>query len=117
MAARKRWIAHQHQARGTLHLDAGAARVLRESGKSLLPVGVQRVEGAFERGDLVICLGPDGAEVARGLVNYGAGEAARIAGHSSADIAGLLGHVGEPELVHRDNLVVTAPREEKPAAR
>ncbi|MBI2383669.1 MAG: glutamate 5-kinase [Gammaproteobacteria bacterium] len=107
MAARKRWIAGQHQLRGRLHLDAGAAKVLREQGKSLLPVGVKKVEGEFARGDLVACMDPDGREVARGLTNYDAAEAARILGVSSRELASRLGYPGEPELIHRDNLVVT----------
>jgi glutamate 5-kinase len=107
MAARKRWLAGQLQARGKLVLDAGATRVLRESGRSLLPVGVTQVEGYFQRGELVICLAPDGGEVARGLVNYSAEEARRIIGKSSDRIESLLGYVDEPELIHRDNLVVS----------
>lgn len=107
MAARKRWIAGQLQVRGRLRLDAGAVKVLREQGRSLLPVGVTAVEGEFQRGDLVACLDPDGREVARGLVNYGAAEAARIAGRPSAEIAARLGYPGEPELIHRDNLALS----------
>jgi len=106
MAARKRWIAGQLQVRGRLSLDAGAVKVLREQGRSLLPVGVTAVDGEFERGDLVICLDAEGREVARGLVNYSAAEAARIRGVSSAEIVNRLGYPGDPELIHRDNLVV-----------
>jgi glutamate 5-kinase len=107
MGARKRWIAGQLQARGTLHLDAGAAEVLRAKGKSLLPVGVTRVEGAFGRGDLVLCVDPEGREVARGLVNYDAAEAQRILGLASAKVQQALGYPGAPELIHRDNLVIS----------
>ncbi len=107
MAARKRWIAGQLQVRGRLHLDAGAAKVLREQNKSLLPVGVKKVEGEFGRGDLVLCLDPDGREVARGLVNYDAAESQRILGLSSAKVAAALGYPGDAELIHRDNLVVS----------
>jgi glutamate 5-kinase len=107
MAARKRWIAGQLQVHGRLRLDAGAVKVLREQGRSLLPVGVTGVEGEFQRGDLVACLDPEGCEVARGLVNYSAAEASRIAGQPSGAIAACLGYPGEPELIHRDNLVVT----------
>jgi glutamate 5-kinase len=107
MAARKRWIAGQLQVRGRLSLDDGAVRVLREQGRSLLPVGVKRVEGQFDRGDLVVCLDPDGREVARGLVNYSALEASRIAGSPSAEIPARLGYPGETELIHRDNLVIS----------
>lgn len=106
MAARKRWIAGQLQVRGRVHLDAGAAQVLREQGRSLLPVGVKRVEGDFGRGDLVACLDPEGREVARGLVNYDAAESRRILGLPSARVQEALGYPGAPELIHRDNLVL-----------
>ena len=75
-------------------------------GKSLLPVGVTAVEGGFSRGELVACVGPDGIEVGRGLVNYSAAEALKIIGKSSDQIEAILGYVDEPELIHRDNLVV-----------
>ena len=107
LAARKQWLAGQLQVRGRVLLDEGATRVLSESGVSLLPVGVTGVEGAFERGDLVACIGSGGAEVARGLVNYNAADAGRIAGQASSRIEELLGYVDEPELIHRDNLVLT----------
>ncbi len=106
MAARKRWLADQIEVRGRLRLDAGAARVLREAGRSLLPVGVQAVEGSFQRGELVVCVDPEGREVARGLVNYASDEAARIIGRTSSQIESVLGYIGEPELIHRDNLVL-----------
>jgi glutamate 5-kinase len=107
MAARKRWIASHLQSRGKLFLDAGAVTVLREQGKSLLPVGVRRVEGEFERGDLVtLCADEGGAEIARGLCNYSAAEARRVAGAKREEVATRLGYAGEPELVHRDNLVI-----------
>ncbi|HKJ07968.1 MAG TPA: glutamate 5-kinase [Gammaproteobacteria bacterium] len=106
LAARKQWLAGQLQVRGRLTLDAGAVQVLRQSGRSLLPVGVTAVEGAFARGELVACDGPDGVEVARGLVNYGAEEARRIIGQPSDRLEALLGYVDEPELIHRDNLVL-----------
>ena len=107
MTARKRWIAGQLQARGRLHLDAGAVEVLRARGKSLLPVGVTRVEGQFERGDLVVCLGPDGREVARGLCNYNAAEAIKVLGARREEVSQRLGYPGEMELIHRDNLAVS----------
>ena len=107
MAARKRWIAGQMQLRGKLSLDDGAARVLREQGRSLLPVGVKKLEGGFERGDLVACVDAAGAEVARGLSNYSAVEALKILGAKSDEIAARLGYPGEKELIHRDNLVVS----------
>ncbi|MFT5721752.1 MAG: glutamate 5-kinase [Motiliproteus sp.] len=105
-AARKQWLAGHLQARGTLVLDSGAVRVLAESGCSLLPVGVKAVEGDFSRGEMVLCVDEQGAVIARGLVNYGADEARRIIGQSSGLIQQILGYVGEPELVHRDNLVL-----------
>ena len=106
VAARKQWLAAQLQVRGRLHLDTGAVQVLKQSGRSLLPVGVTGCEGLFSRGELVACIGPDGREVARGLVNYNAAETAKIIGRSSDKIETLLGYVDEPELIHRDNLVV-----------
>jgi glutamate 5-kinase len=106
LASRKRWIAGQLQVRGRLYLDTGAAKVLREAGKSLLPVGVQRLDGAFQRGDLVSCIDAEGREVARGLINYAAGEAGRLMGRPSSEIAAILGYAGEPELIHRDNLIL-----------
>ncbi len=106
IAARKRWLASQLQVRGKLMLDDGAVRVLRESGRSLLPVGVKGVEGHFSRGELVVCVGLNGAEVAKGLVNYSAEEARRIMSQPSDRIERLLGYVDEPELIHRDNLVL-----------
>ena len=107
VGARKQWLAGQLRSKGRLHLDEGAARVVRESGRSLLAVGVREVEGRFGRGELVSCIGPDGREVARGLVNYGSDEARRIAGKPSSQIEELLGYVYEPEIIHRDNLVDT----------
>jgi glutamate 5-kinase len=105
-AARKRWLAGQLQARGRLVLDAGAVRVLRESGSSLLAVGVREVVGEFRRGELVACVGEDGREVARGLVNYSAAESRLIKGRASREIESILGYVDEDELIHRDNLVI-----------
>jgi glutamate 5-kinase len=106
LAARKQWIAGQLAAKGELVLDPGAARVVRESGRSLLPVGVTHVKGTFSRGDVVTCLDPDGRPVARGLVNYSADEARRIMRHKADEIERILGYVDEPELIHRDNLVL-----------
>jgi len=106
LAARKRWLAGQLKVAGRLTLDAGAVRVLREAGRSLLPVGVTAVEGDFDRGELVECVDPAGRPVARGLVNYAASEARRTMGQSSERIESLLGYVDEPELIHRDNLVL-----------
>ncbi len=108
LAARKQWLADHVQLAGRLVLDAGAVRALVAEGKSLLPIGVTAVEGSFERGEVVGCYAPDGREVARGLVNYGAQDAARIARRPSADIESILGYVDEAELIHRDNLVLLA---------
>jgi glutamate 5-kinase len=104
--ARKRWLAGQLQLRGRLTLDQGAVRVLRESGSSLLAVGVTAVEGGFARGDVVACIDAQGREIARGLVNYGAAETRRIMGQPSSRIEEILGYLDEEELIHRDNLVL-----------
>ncbi|HEY9148484.1 MAG TPA: glutamate 5-kinase [Gammaproteobacteria bacterium] len=106
LLARKQWLAGHLQVRGRLLLDAGAVRVLRESGKSLLPVGVREVYGEFQRGEMVACTDEQGNEVARGLVNYSSDEARKIQGQPSKRIEELLGYVDEPELIHRDNLVL-----------
>lgn len=106
LAARKRWLAGQVQLSGCLTIDDGAVRVLRESGRSLLPVGVTKVEGRFARGEIVACMDRGGREVARGLVNYGADESRSIMGRSSGAIAARLGYAHEPEIIHRDNLVL-----------
>jgi glutamate 5-kinase len=106
LAARKQWLADHVQIAGRLVLDAGAVRALVQEGKSLLPIGVVSVDGGFERGEIVGCFAQDGREVARGLVNYGAQDAARIARKPSSAIAAVLGFVDEPELIHRDNLVL-----------
>ena len=108
LAARRQWLADHLQLRGGVVLDAGAVRALREEGKSLLPVGVKGVTGEFERGEVVAVVDPSGREVARGLTNYSASEARRIAGKSSSAIEAELGYMDEPELIHRDNLVVLA---------
>lgn len=106
VAARKQWLAGQRRVHGSLQIDAGAARVLREQGRSLLAVGVREVTGSFDRGEIVSCVTEEGAEVARGLTNYSAAEVARIMGQPSERIGAILGYVDEPELIHRDNLVV-----------
>lgn len=106
MAARKQWLAGHLKASGQLRLDQGATRVLKESGKSLLPVGVTSVSGNFIRGEMVTCLSDTGEEIARGLVNYNAIETAKICGKASSEIEAILGYVDEPELIHRDNLVL-----------
>ena len=106
MAARKQWLQGHLKTAGQLVLDAGAVRVLKDQGKSLLPVGVKAVAGQFQRGEMVACVDENGNEVARGLINYGASEVARIIGKPSHQIAALLGYQGEPELLHRDNMVL-----------
>jgi len=106
LAARKQWLADHVQLAGKLTLDAGAVRALASDGKSLLPIGVVAVEGSFERGEVVGCYAPDGREIARGLVNYGAQDAAKILRKPSAEIESILGYVDEAELIHRDNLVL-----------
>ncbi|ABD80273.1 glutamate 5-kinase [Saccharophagus degradans] len=106
IAARKRWLAGNMQPRGRLTLDDGAVKVLREQGKSLLPVGVRAVEGYFTRGELVLCEDTAGREIARGLVNYSSDETNKIKGASSSRIDSLLGYKDYDELIHRDNLVL-----------
>jgi glutamate 5-kinase len=105
VAVRKQWIAGTLQPRGRVTVDDGCARALLK-GKSLLPAGVTKVAGRFERGDTVSVLGVDGREIARGLAAYSAEEAARILGRKSSEIEALLGYRGREELVHRDDLVV-----------
>jgi glutamate 5-kinase len=106
VTSRKRWIAGSLEPKGTLTLDAGAVTALR-AGKSLLPAGIIRIDGAFERGDAVVIRGPDGAEIGRGLVAYDAGEADKIRGKSSGDIAQILGFDGRAEMIHRDDMVLS----------
>jgi glutamate 5-kinase len=106
LLARKRWLAGQLKLKGRLIIDDGAARVLQDLGRSLLPIGVTAVEGDFERGDLVSCVNSGNREVARGLVNYGSGESRKLVRQPSTQIETLLGYVDEPELIHRDNLVL-----------
>ena len=106
LAARKQWLADHLQVRGRLMLDAGAARALTHDGKSLLPIGVVDLAGEFERGEAVSCVDPDGREIARGLVNYNAIETRRILRAPTYEIEARLGYIDEPELIHRDNLVL-----------
>lgn len=105
--ARKQWLAGHLQMQGRVMLDDGAVKVLRTAGKSLLPVGVTSVDGSFVRGDMVACINPHGKEIARGLVNYSAKEIIQIMGKSSEQIEAILGYVDEPEVIHRDNLVLS----------
>lgn len=106
IVARKQWLAGQLKAKGYLELDAGAVKVLRASGKSLLAVGIKSVKGHFNRGELVICLDSKGFEVARGLVNYKAEEIGLIKGRSSCQFENILGYSDDEEVIHRDNLVL-----------
>ncbi|MCY4149639.1 MAG: glutamate 5-kinase [Gammaproteobacteria bacterium] len=108
IAARKQWLAGQLRGNGKLILDNGAVSVLKDAGKSLLPVGVTAVEGEFTRGEIVTCIDRKGQEIARGLVNYNSDEARRIIGQPSQNIERILGYYGESELIHRDNIAVTA---------
>lgn len=107
MAARKQWLAGQLKVKGQLTVDAGAEKVLRESGRSLLPVGVVAVLGHFDRGEVVACVNETGQEIARGLVNYNSREAEQLARQPSRMIETLLGYAGDPEMIHRDNMVIT----------
>jgi glutamate 5-kinase len=106
VTARKRWIGGTLEPRGILTVDDGAAHALAQ-GKSLLPAGVRRVEGAFSRGDCVVVRGADGGEIARGLVAYDAVDAVQIAGRSTRDIESILGYQGRKEIIHRDDLVMS----------
>jgi len=106
VTARKKWIAGSLEPRGALIIDAGAVKALR-SGKSLLPAGVIKIEGTFERGDAVLVRGPDGAEIGRGLIAYDAEDADKIKRRPSADIMLILGYTGRTEMIHRDDLVLS----------
>ncbi|MDF1588666.1 MAG: glutamate 5-kinase [Gammaproteobacteria bacterium] len=107
LTARQQWLVGHLKPKGQIILDDGAVDVIRQQGRSVLPVGVKHVEGQYQRGDLLICLDMNGKEVARGLVNYNTDETLKIMGYASREIESLLGYVDEPELIHRDNLVVT----------
>ena len=106
LRARKQWLADHVQLAGRLTLDAGAARALTRDGKSLLPIGVVAIDGEFERGEIVGCFDTDGREIARGLVNYSSQEAGRIMRRPTGEIESILGYIDEPELIHRDNMVL-----------
>jgi glutamate 5-kinase len=105
--ARKQWMADHLQLRGSVSIDAGAVLKLRDEGKSLLPIGMTAVEGEFSRGEVIAIHDVSGQEVARGLANYASAEARLLCRKSSTDIEALLGYIAEPEMVHRDNLVLT----------
>jgi glutamate 5-kinase len=105
--ARKQWMADHLQLRGSVEIDAGAAAKLRDEGKSLLPVGMTGVQGEFARGDVIAVRDSQGLEIARGLANYSSAEARLICRKASSDFEKLLGYTGEPEMVHRTNLVLS----------
>jgi glutamate 5-kinase len=115
LTARKRWIAGSLKPIGKLTIDPGAAAALK-TGKSLLPAGVVRVEGEFDRGDSVLVLDPSGAVVGRGLIAYSSSDAAAIAGHKTSEIEGTLGYRGRMEMIHRDDLVLEASFQDVPEA-
>ena len=104
--ARQRWMVDHLQLAGSVIVDAGAAAKLRTDGKSLLPVGMTGVLGDFSRGDVIAVRDEDGQEIARGLANYASAEARLLCRHPSSEIEGLLGYVAEPEMIHRDNMVI-----------
>jgi glutamate 5-kinase len=105
--ARKQWMVDHLQLRGAVIVDAGAAHKLREEGKSLLPIGMTAVDGDFARGDVIAVRDEQGREIARGLANYSSAEARLILRKSSSEFERLLGYTGEPEMVHRTNLVLS----------
>jgi glutamate 5-kinase len=107
MAARKQWMADHLQLRGAVVIDDGAVSKVRDEGKSLLPIGMVQVVGEFVRGDVIAVRNPQGREVARGLANYTSSEARLIARKPSSEFERLLGFMAEPEMIHRDNLVLT----------
>jgi glutamate 5-kinase len=106
LTARKQWLADHLLLKGRVVVDDGAAKALASGGKSLLPIGVIEVEGDFQRGDAVGCVTREGREIARGLANYSSTDARQIARRPTSDIQGILGFIEEPELIHRDNLVL-----------
>ncbi len=105
--ARKQWIADHLQMRGAVVVDAGAALKVVSEGKSLLPIGMQQVDGEFSRGDVIAVRDVEGNEIARGLANYASAEARLICRKPSSEIERILGYAAEPEMLHRDNLVIT----------
>jgi glutamate 5-kinase len=105
--ARKQWMVDHLQMRGSVTVDAGAVQKLRSGGSSLLPVGMSAVDGDFSRGDVIAIRADDGAEVARGLANYASAEARLLCRKPSSAFEGLLGYMAEPEMVHRDNMVLS----------
>lgn len=106
LKGKKKWIGFNIRPRGVLVVDKGAMKAILEGGKSLLPSGIEQVQGAFSRGDVVLCRGPEGQDFAKGLVNYSSEEIEAIRGHKSGDIADILGYKYADEVIHRDNLVL-----------
>ena len=106
LTARKQWMADHLQLRGAVVIDDGAVTALRDEGKSLLPIGMTEVEGEFFRGDVIAVRNSQGQDVARGLANYASSEARLLVRKASADIEAALGFTNEPEMIHRDNLVL-----------
>ena len=107
LTSRKHWLAFTTRTRGTLSLDSGAAQALLSGGRSLLPAGIRKVQGTFGMGEVVCCTGPKGEEIARGLSAYSSEAIARIAGHSTGEIAEMLGYSNGDAVIHRDDLVIT----------
>jgi glutamate 5-kinase len=108
-SARKRWLANHLRLRGRVTLDAGAVQALTQNHKSLLAIGVVKVEGEFERGDVVACVDQNGVECGRGLINYSSGDTRRIMRQPSRRIPDILGSMSDQELMHRDNMVFVRP--------
>ena len=106
LTARKQWMADHLQTAGKVVLDPGAVQKLSAEGKSLLPIGVIALHGEFGRGDVITCVGEDGRAIARGITNYTSSETRRIMRRPSSEILSILGFVEEPELIHRDNMVL-----------
>lgn len=114
ITARKQWLANHLQTYGEITLDAGAIKALTKEGKSLLSIGVINSTGGFERGEVVNCIDQEGREIARGLINYSATETLKISRFPSSEIENILGYVDEPELIHRNNLVLLYDEKPKP---
>ncbi len=114
IAARKQWLANHLQTYGEITLDTGAVKALTKEGKSLLPIGAISSTGTFERGEVVNCVDQEGREIARGLINYSATETLKILRFASSEIENILGYVDEPELIHRNNLVLLYDEKTKP---
>ena len=106
MTARKQWLANQLKVSGKLFLDSGASKAILQSGVSLLAVGVTKVEGNFQRGEVISCISDNGTEIARGLINYNSKESQSIKGETSEKFESILGYIDEAELIHRDNLAL-----------